>query len=228
MTTIVTRLQVILVCLFLFQITSRAEDAVFRAKPDTGGLSLPVRLESFTLSLTNTNEVMVEWITAEQWTSVRYEVQRSANNATFESVGYVTLASSIDPQKNFSFSDFLSDQELRASQWYYRIKQIDDKGNVSYSYVRVLKLVNDQDLVTSVFPNPSYGECNIGVFSVARTDLSILFYDMNGNVSLMKKVSVSGQQQIILDEVQQLKKGLYMMQVVFGQRKTISLRFIKQ
>jgi Secretion system C-terminal sorting domain len=222
------KLLTFILCVFLFPNLSQASDQYHFVVTDTGHQSLPVRLESFNLTLVNNNEVLVEWVTAEQWTNVRYEIQRSSNNAGFISVGFLTLLSNVDPQKNFSFDDFLNDQELKESQWYYRIKQIDDKGNVSYSYVRVLKLKNDEDEVTSVYPNPSFGEFNINVFSIAKADVSVIFYDMNGNIALQRTYSINGQQNITLDEVRQLKKGMYMLQVIFGHRKTISQRFIKQ
>ena len=223
-----TRLVTILVFVCFLPHLSQASNHSYFSPTDTSRPALPVRLESFNLNLVDNNEVMVEWVTAEQWTNVRYEIQRSSNNAAFISVGFVTLQSNVDPQKNFSFEDFLNEQELKEKQWYYRIKQIDDKGNVSYSYVRVLKLKNDQDEVMSMYPNPSFGEFNLNLFAVSRTDVSITFFDMNGNVALQRKTSVSGQENIYLDEVKQLKKGMYMLQVIFGHRKTITQRFIKQ
>jgi len=196
-------------------------------KADTTSPLLPVRLENFELQLKNANEVQLTWISAEQWTNVHYEVERSDDGSHFLTVGYVYPIPGPDPQKNFSFTDYLTERELAQPQWYYRLRQVGENNPIAYSATRILKLDAVTDDIDSFYPNPCVSDFNLQVSAQESTDITVLFVDIHGNVALEKKLTMRGTRLLSFPEISGFKKGMYHVQVLFGNRKIISRRIMK-
>jgi len=213
---------VLSICLLICTLASARTE-----KADTTSPLLPVRLESFELQLKNGNEVQLNWVSAEQWTNVHYEIERSDDGSHFFTVGYVYPIPGPDPQKDFSFSDYLTETELAQSQWYYRLRQVGENNPIAYSPTRILKLNAVEDEIESFYPNPCLSDFNLQVSTQESTDITVLFVDIHGNVALQKKITMRGSKVLSFPEVGNFKKGMYHVQVLFGNRKIISRRIMK-
>jgi hypothetical protein len=96
---------------------------------------LPVKFIAFNVSKQN-NNVIVEWITAEEVNSSYYEIQRSLNGNYWTAIGTVNAAVNSNTTKTYSFID----KNISAKIVYYRIRQVDADGKFVLTPVRSIKM----------------------------------------------------------------------------------------
>jgi hypothetical protein len=113
--------------------------------------SLPVKLISFVARKTASRKVQLNWITATEINNDRFEIERSADNKTFERIGEVMGNVNTTSVSAYEFTDI---QPLSLN--YYRLKQVDKDGRFTYSTIRVVDLNKNayESASLSVYPNP--------------------------------------------------------------------------
>jgi uncharacterized repeat protein (TIGR03803 family) len=89
---------------------------------------LPVQWLSFTAQKTG-SAVLLQWKTAREENSLRFEVERSGNGNLFNSIGSITAAGNTASVSAYTFNDHHPAQGTN----YYRLKQVDGDGKFSYS-----------------------------------------------------------------------------------------------
>lgn len=103
---------------------------------------LPVTLLNFT-GKSNSPNVDLQWQTSTENNSDRFEVERRIdNNLSFEKVGTVTARGNSSQTSSYTFTD--QDALLNGTQFYYRLKMIDQDGRFIYS--NLISLTNTQQL----------------------------------------------------------------------------------
>ncbi|HYC30539.1 MAG TPA: hypothetical protein VEB42_17005, partial [Chitinophagaceae bacterium] len=135
------------------------QNAVFRAfaAPDSlqmfatcsdvfkTGAILPLKWNYFYAKLQQQSPVLT-W-SAEYEAGMKFEIERSYDNAGFQTISSVVSNSS----GSYSYTDVNATGQLI----YYRIKSTGSNGAVKYSEVRVVKLKEDQAVSFAVYPNPT-------------------------------------------------------------------------
>ncbi|OGX82178.1 hypothetical protein BEN48_17660 [Hymenobacter glacialis] len=111
---------------------------------------LPVTLARFAAALAPAG-VHVTWATATEKNNDRFEVQRSANGQSFQTIGTVKGQGNSSSLREYAFVD----SRPFAGQSYYRLRQVDIDGTVSYSPVAVVASRSGQEALA--YPNPSTG-----------------------------------------------------------------------
>jgi G8 domain-containing protein len=96
---------------------------------------LPVKFIAFNVSKQN-NNVIVEWITAEEVNSSYYEIQRSLNGNEWTAIGTLNAALNSNSTKTYSYTD----KNISAKTVYYRIRQVDVDGKFVITPVRSVKM----------------------------------------------------------------------------------------
>jgi hypothetical protein len=110
---------------------------------------LPVHLTKFTAKAAGA-EVKLNWSTASEINSRKFEIERSANGIDFKYIGEVAAYRNSTVARDYYFTD----KQPNTGTNFYRLKQIDNDGKSYYSPVRVVDLsLNDKGL--TVFPNPA-------------------------------------------------------------------------
>lgn len=111
---------------------------------------LPVRLLDFSAA-TMGRTVYLEWSTADESGNSGFMVERSANGADFDELMFVQGAGETDEITTYREID-LSPQR---GNNYYRLKQIDFNGNITYS--GLVRVYMDETLQKSLktYPNPA-------------------------------------------------------------------------
>jgi hypothetical protein len=113
---------------------------------------LPVVLTAFTATPTADGlAVRVEWATASEAHSARFEVERSADGVSFAAFRTVTAAGSSLTTHPYALTD--AALPVGARQLYYRLRQVDFDGTASYSSVQVVAVRQVSSLI--LFPNPA-------------------------------------------------------------------------
>ena len=89
---------------------------------------VPVELSSFSASANN-NGVVLNWNTATEKNNSGFAVERRTENSIWEKIGFVAGSGSTTEIRNYSFTD----NAPANGKYYYRLKQIDFDGTISYS-----------------------------------------------------------------------------------------------
>ncbi|UOG77194.1 T9SS type A sorting domain-containing protein [Hymenobacter tibetensis] len=192
-----------------------------------GTRPLPVELKTFTVRAEKV-DALLDWTTASEKNSDRFEIERSLNSTTFEKIGTVRAQGTTQNTTTYAFTDAGIGAKTQGIV-YYRLRQVDTDGTVSYSPVRTVRF-EAQAAVTaklSVFPNPATASDR-----VVTLDLSTLpkgtyqasLLDATGR--LLGTYSVEGGVNKVVD-VQTLPTGTYIV-VVRGNGLNLSQRLIKE
>lgn len=117
-------------------------------------VALPVKLLFFTADQGKGKTALLQWATATETNNQYFEVQRSADAATWNAIGQVPGAINSVEELNYN----LTDNSPLPGVNYYRLKQVDVDGNVSYSDIAELNFTQDngEDAAASLtlYPNP--------------------------------------------------------------------------
>lgn len=103
--------------------------------------------------------VAVSWSTASEINSAYFEVERSTDGVQYDPIGRLNAAGNSTALRQYSLLD---DQPLGGYS-YYRLKQVDNNGDFSYSAVRTIfhAVESGNDLYPVAFPNPFAEELQV-------------------------------------------------------------------
>lgn len=133
---------------------------------------LPVKWISIDGNLNSQKHSMINW-KVQEFNIANYEVEKSADGASFTSIGIVN--SKGDGTNSYSFLENVS---LNGTG-FYRIKQSDFDGKTSYS--SIIKLVTDRSSFISLFPTPAKDQVTVTVGTdILKTNAQLV--DFSGKV----------------------------------------------
>ena len=131
---------------------SFATAALGRITVSNSANPLPVELARFTATAQG-NDARLEWVTASEKNSARFEVEASADGTAFRRIGTVpALGTSTQPHTYHLLDPAIA--RYAASPVYYRLRQVDADGTAAYSPVRAVA-VNGPATGLALFPNPT-------------------------------------------------------------------------
>ncbi|MET0466963.1 MAG: discoidin domain-containing protein [Chitinophagaceae bacterium] len=111
---------------------------------------LPVKWVSFAGRLDNDKKVTLDWITADESNNARFDILRKGEkDADFVSIGSVKATTLASVAGQYNFTDVKPSEGVN----YYRIKQVDQNGQFSYSKTISVENRNSSAAVL-VYPNP--------------------------------------------------------------------------
>jgi len=157
-----------------------------------------------------------------------YELQRSSISNNFESIAVVSSKASNNNNINLQYS--FIDNNIVASDVYYRLKQISKDGSISYSNIVLIKgLKISGILVGNVYPNPAKNLVNINIASSGTKKVTIQITDVLGKVLLNKGQSLNTGDNNIQINVNTLASGQYLISVIDETgKKSNSVSIIKE
>jgi hypothetical protein len=120
----------------------------------SGGAPLPVELTRFDATA-KPQGVALDWATASEKNSDRFEVQRSATGETYQTIGTVKSQGNSTSAHTYSFTD----SRPLTGQAYYRLRQVDADGTSAFSPVAAAQALTG--LEVSSYPNPSLGSITL-------------------------------------------------------------------
>ena len=134
--------------------------------------ALPVNSIVASASLNN-KVATITWNTVGEKSVARYEVEKSTDAKTFATIGQSTA-------KNTATASYaITDNSVTATS-YYRIKAVSTTGNVSYSNIAKLSIINYQ-LSISLYPNPLKGKTlNVALDNVVAGKYTVSIYNALG------------------------------------------------
>jgi hypothetical protein len=161
---------------------------------------------------------MVYWKVANEWNVSHYIVERKIENQS----EFTALPQTIPSQKGggkvleYAITDTESEKNIKI---YYRIKQVDFDGKVSYS--KMVSVLDEEDNGTNIniYPNPAKGWTNIEINQVDNNSLiSMEIMDAQGKLVNMitKDLKLEAGKQLIPVSLDGLAEGVYYIKISNG------------
>lgn len=184
----------------------------------TSFAALPVELTNLTLTK-GKNSNTLHWSTATELNNSHFDLQRSPDSRTWETLGTVPgNGTTLEPQQ-YSYTD----RQPLSGMNYYRLKQVDFDGNFEYSKVVSVDFRHGGRPAT-LSPNPVGSELFLTLPAEATNGpLSATIYDLNGKV--WQQATLTGTS----IPVSGLPSGLYFIKITDDDRRVLlQERFVKE
>lgn len=179
---------------------------------------LPVELLSFTAKATK-NDVVLNWRTASERNNKGFEIERSVDGKSFESIDFV--AGTNDAKVSaYVYTDAAA--LAINNTLYYRLKQVDMDG--SFSYSEIVSVSTNNETMASIYPIPAADKLTISN-NIGLQNCNISIVDLLGRTVLETNISTTATEYTL--SVNQLNTGAYIMIIKNG-NDTQRLKFIKE
>jgi hypothetical protein len=159
--------------------------------------SLPIILLTFSTRLTKKNQVLLKWETASEVNNMGFEVKKSTDCKCWDVIGYIEGYGTKDLNSHYSFVD----EHPNPGVNYYVLRQMDRNGDDTYSDIRTVHIIMDDQI--KLYPNPTSG-----IFHVNGKDIKGLkVIDRMGNLVKNCKLTNS------YIDISDLPDGIYIIAV---------------
>ena len=174
---------------------------------ESGGL-LPVKYLSFD-AVVNDKAVLLKWLTTQEVNNSHFEVERSFDMNSFNTIGMVLDGFVNGANKSYQYKDNSNELQGR-SIVYYRLKQFDIDGKFTYSKVIAVRLQAKAGVVMQVSPNPFVESVNVRYTATESGIAQIRIMNMEGQTMLSKQATISkGYNNIQVADLKGLATGMY-------------------
>jgi hypothetical protein len=187
----------------------------------SGGLTnpLPVTLLTFEAELKKQEEIVaLKWVTASEINNALFEVERSTDAIHFSKIAERQGGGTTSERRSYTAYDL----KPFSGNNYYRLKQYDFNGNVSYSEIIAVFNPNTTEIV--VFPNPSSDYRRRVRYENREAVTKVQLFNSAGSPVEFKQLTSEGSLELELSA--DLPPGVYILQVHFGE--TVSTQRIVQ
>jgi Zn-dependent metalloprotease len=165
---------------------------------------LPVEWIDFTAELQQKG-VLLKWSTAAEENNAGFFIERSTDGQRFADLGFVPAEAA-----SGSTYDYLDgDLPIRAAYLYYRLRQEDLDGQVSYSSIREVKLQPEEQW--TVYPNPARTTCTLSFPAAPFLSAEVSLRDLNGR-QLWRRTDWQPDADLII-AVQNIPAGVYLIRI---------------
>jgi|GEM_PF-6777452 len=184
--------------------------------------ALPVELTTFTARRTG-RPVVLSWTTAQELNNDYFAVEQSLDGKHFAELAQVAGSGSTTTTHQYQYVD----ANAPAAATYYRLRQVDRDGAVSYSPVRPVAAttVAAARLEVAAYPNPTTGRVKLLLAApTPATELNVTITTPVG--TLLGSRTLNARQPLLLD-LSGYPAGLYLLRLRQGDQQTV-LRVTKE
>ncbi len=174
---------------------------------------LPVEFGDLNVSWMG-DRALLNWQTLNEKNNSHFEIQRSVDNHTFETIGYTEGVGTTSQTNAYQYTD-LTVQKLQLDRVYYRLKQIDINGTVSLSPTMVLAMELSDVLKMQVYPNPANRQKTIFLDYTNETgeDIYLTVLNVNGKTVHQKTLSGAFAPHAMRLDLSGLSAGMYLVKL---------------
>jgi hypothetical protein len=162
---------------------------------------LAVKYLSFTADKVNTTSVL-NFTIAQAANGSTFTIERSSNGLNFSAIGTLNGTNAT----SYNFTDVTP---IVNAKNYYRIKEFDAQGKVTYSDLRMVKFTKDGKV--EVYPIPATTNLNITFTDLTNKPVVITLYNNVGQIVLNKRVNNASSTEIV--NVSNLASGTYQLRI---------------
>lgn len=170
------------------------------------------------------DDVKVLWSTASEVNNAYFEVERSFDGKSFETIGTpVKGAGNSSTVRNYSYTDYNAFASGAAAV-YYRIKQVDFDNRFDHSKVVSVNGNKKQEALSEVivYPNPFSDQFTISLHVNTMNTSTISVTDITGKtiINVIRQLK-SGNNSVVIEEANKLHTGIYFLTVQSGNEKQV-------
>ncbi len=173
---------------------------------------LPIELLSFEANYQEGQGVLTDWVTASEMNNHYFVLQRSNNAIDFEDLTRIEGAGNSNSILTYSYLD----KYPYPGTSYYRLKQVDFNGTISYSEVRSVEF-----LIGQPYPNPTSGIIYLPMLPSIGENATIEIFNNLGQIILTLPYSTT-------IDVSKMGRGYYTLKISTPQEQSYSYKFIKE
>ena len=170
-------------------------------------ITLPISWYSFTAKRSGVN-VQLEWKTSMELNNRYFYPERSTDGVNFSTLLQVNGSANSSGIRTYSFTDV----PPGAGIFYYRVRQVDIDGAVTYSVTRIVKMDGTSNDGIYLYPNPNNGRFTL-VFNQPSLFHGLMVYDQTGRKVYSLQLSDNHKSNVPLD-LSSLSAGLYSLSVI--------------
>ena len=190
----------------------------------TATIRFPTRstLTSFQASFSR-KAVAVSWNTAPGNHSSLFEVERSIDGTYYKKVGEVKSTEAVAASE-YAFTDPMHERE-RQNDLYYRLRQIDAAGRVTYSKVLILRSYGSKSVESvSVTPDPNANDIQVSVQLKEKSFVKMRVMDGNGSELINQTATgENGSNSYNIEGTSQLEPGRYKLEVIINSNERLTM-----
>ncbi|MCH2021989.1 MAG: T9SS type A sorting domain-containing protein, partial [Saprospiraceae bacterium] len=185
---------------------------------------------TFDANRINVDFVKLDWQMSSETDNKGFEVERMLDNETsFKFIGFVQGNGTTTNSTNYNYDDLNSYTGLS----YYRLKQINFDGQYTYSQVRVVDGLKDDNptyIDISTYPNPVLDEIFIEFKKIPKDvkSATVEISNVAGQILYRVNHDISYNHLIKIDYVDRLVPAAYMITVDLGNGYSVTQKFIKK
>ena len=168
-------------------------------------------------SLLNNSIAVLSWNSLEPTNSNGYDVERSTDGLSWQVIHF-SASKNNDHAAMYTFSD----DNPSAGTQYYRIRETDKSGTVTYSAVQKVTIGRHNGI--SIWPNPAQVNLQVQATELKAGTSQAFIYDLSGRTLSWSTIK-SGSGTIAVNELQ---PGTYVVQVKFADGTVMNKKFVKQ
>ena len=183
----------------------------------TEQIPLPVNFIGLVATRDN-NLVSLRWDVSEEINVQQYEVERSANGSTFNTVGVV-------PSKGKSIYSF-TDASAGTGNIFYRVKSKDLDGKFKYSGIILLHgSGNSYSNTLNIYPSPAKSQATVG-HKLLTANARITITTLDGKVVSVIRPTVGSSHTPV--DLTAIPSGIYILRLDDGKGTVETTKFVKQ
>ncbi|MBX5439137.1 MAG: T9SS type A sorting domain-containing protein, partial [Thermoflavifilum sp.] len=189
---------------------------------NSGSVTLPVTLVSFTGHYQSGLGVQLQWTTSSEYNSNYFAVERSSDGVQFQNIGEVPAQGNSQTTHSYGFTD-ASVLKHAGTTFYYRLREVDLDGKSTYSQVIAIQIPGFNELV--LWPNPNNGSFNLQLPVSDNQPVELRIVNSSGAVVQRLKTSDA----YVQLQLPNAASGLYFVQVRYpdGTVKTLKMLVVK-
>ena len=171
---------------------------------------LETKITGFKASLSNDN-VSMQWDVNNPEESDKYEIEISTDGQQFKNFGQ-GISKAIGGVSRYNF--MYNVDEGYSGKLFFRIKQTDHSGKVSYSNVRNIS-INKKNSVHnySVYPNPSVSGINLQFVKTNNGSYDVKLLNANGQSIFQKNYLINNSSSINIEWPRKPLPGIYFLKI---------------
>ncbi|MFA7380679.1 MAG: T9SS type A sorting domain-containing protein [Bacteroidia bacterium] len=185
---------------------------------------LPVELLSFTATKQD-KDILLQWQTASEKNSERFDIERSYNGVDFEYTGKSVSAADMSNTLR-SYNSIDGEYAHTATVVYYRLKIVDRNGYFEYSTVAVVTINATKQTSAIVHPNPFSNTTTLTLQNAKSGRIEIIIMDLAGNQLYSQNYDVINAEEDIKIDTEFLKSGTYVLRVVTA-KESVTRKLIR-
>ena len=152
---------------------------------------LPVKFISFTVIYTN-HSALIQWSTAEELNAKDFTIEKSIDGLNWIDYAVIKAVGNTNNESDYSYSD----KNINSSVQYYRIKETDFTGQITYTSIKSIK-TNDASTLNIIISSMGSNKVLIQFSSEIKGQVQIQYISLAGQVLTKQILNNPLGQQII-------------------------------